>query len=289
LTLHRPQAAHPQRPEPFSSMRNITKTALVLFSVLLFSTLLAGCATNPQRGGQPAAQANALRVGVTPNFPPMIFKLRKSLVGVEIDLARALGRELGRPVEFVELSWDAQIPALLQGRTDIIMSAMTATDSRRVRIDFSDPYLGEGLSALLRTDEYQRLRVAGRSIPATSKVGVQTGTVAEAFARQRFGPERITPILSPDTAVFELKRKTVDLFITDSATAIWLASENEADLSEAPLESPVQYLAWGMRKGDYEFEDQVNAILARWLAEGRLQQIVSDWLGDQFELRTVQP
>ena len=31
-----------------------------------------------------------------------------------------------------------------------------------MRIDFSDPYLGESLSALLRTDDYQRLRAAGR-------------------------------------------------------------------------------------------------------------------------------
>ena len=99
----------------------IRNTAL---SVIL--VLLAACSTNPQRGGQTGAQPTPLRVGVTPNFPPMIFKLRKSLVGVEVDLAHALGRELGRPVEFVELPWDAQIPALLQGKTDIIMSAMTA-------------------------------------------------------------------------------------------------------------------------------------------------------------------
>ena len=46
--------------------------------------------------------------------------------------------------------------------------------------------------------------------------------------------------------------------------------ENEADLEEAPLDSPVSYLAWGMRKGDYEFQDQVNAILARYRAYMRL-------------------
>lgn len=270
-------------------MRNPKKIALVLLSTLLVSLLLSACSNVPQRGVQSGQQPTALRVGVTPSFPPMVFKLRKSLVGVEVDLARALGRELGRPVEFVELSWDAQIPALLQGKTDIIMSAMTATDARRVRIDFSDPYLGESLSALLRTDDYMRLRAAGRSIPNTSKVGVQTGTVGEVFARQRFGPERITPIMSADTAPFELRRKTVDLFITDSATAVWLASENEADLEEAPLNSPTEYLAWGIRKGDYEFRDRVNAILARWHAEGRLQEIVTGWLGDGFKLRTVRP
>ncbi len=270
-------------------MRNNIKTALFLLSSLLFSVLLSACSEIPQRGDQPGAQPNALRVGVTPSFPPMIFKLRKSLVGVEVDLAYALGRELGQPVEFVELSWDAQIPALLQGKTDIIMSSMTATDARRVRIDFSDPYLGVSLSALMRTDDYQRLRSAGLSIPDTSKVGVQPGTVGEVFARQRFGPERIIPIMSADTAPFELKRKTVDLFIIDSTTAIWLASENEADLEEAPLDSPVSYLAWGMRKGDYEFQDQVNAILARWNADGRLQEIVSGWLGDRFEMRDLRP
>src|SRR5215471_14493718 len=77
-----------------------------------------------------AADAAPLRVGVTPNFPPIIYKEGGQLAGAEVDFAQALGAELGRPIQFVELSWEDQIPALADGRIDIIMSSMSITRAR---------------------------------------------------------------------------------------------------------------------------------------------------------------
>ena len=58
---------------------------------------------------EPPSAAASLRVGVSPVFPPMVFKQGKELAGVEVDLARALGEKLGRKVIFVELPWEDQI------------------------------------------------------------------------------------------------------------------------------------------------------------------------------------
>src|SRR5262249_54888242 len=83
--------------------------------------LLGACATS---GPVADGGASILRVGVTPTYPPIIFKQNQQLAGVEVELARRLGARLGRPAQFVELRWDEQIPALIAGAIDIIMSGM---------------------------------------------------------------------------------------------------------------------------------------------------------------------
>ena len=57
----------------------------------------------PQTDERPAAPQPPLRVGLTPNYPPVIFKAEGHLTGLEVDLAHGLNEELGRPIELVEL------------------------------------------------------------------------------------------------------------------------------------------------------------------------------------------
>ena len=112
-------------------------------SVMLCLLLVAcfGCSTTTgmATADKSGAQILPLRVGITPDFPPVIFKQAGKLAGVEVDFADLLSRELGRQVKFVELKRDDQISALLEGRTDIIMSGMSVTEPREIRIDFTSP------------------------------------------------------------------------------------------------------------------------------------------------------
>ncbi len=89
--------------------------------VSILPVFIAACtcllAAEPAANDQPP-----LRVGVAPNMPPMIFKQGKTIAGVEADLAQALGRELNRPVAFVELAWVDLIDALEANKIDVIMS-----------------------------------------------------------------------------------------------------------------------------------------------------------------------
>src|SRR6266705_668353 len=92
----------------------------------------------------------SLRVGITPNLPPLAFEQIGKIVGIEADFAQQLVKELGREVKFIELDWEKQIPALLDGKTDIVMSGMTVTKTRQFRVNFCRPYLRSGQMALVR-------------------------------------------------------------------------------------------------------------------------------------------
>ncbi len=87
--------------------------------------ILYACATAPPAVIE--ADPGILRVGVSPDAPPLIFKQNDKISGLEAEMAMALADYLEKTAVFVEVPWEDQIPALLDNRTDIIMSGMSVT------------------------------------------------------------------------------------------------------------------------------------------------------------------
>ena len=93
---------------------------------IILLMLIAGCA-QPSKSppdSKPADDA-VLKVGVSTTSPPFVFKQSGEIVGLDAELAREFSSFIGKKLRFVELKWVDQIPALLDKRTDIIMSGMT--------------------------------------------------------------------------------------------------------------------------------------------------------------------
>ena len=225
---------------------------------------------------RPSATAS-LRVGVSPVFPPMVFKQGKELAGVEVDLARALGEKLGRKVTFVELPWEDQVEALNAGRIDIIMSSMSITKARRYVIDFSRPYLVVGQMTLVRREDQNRYRL-GFPITPPGTVGVLKATTGEFLVQGEFPKARRKVLSSAAEAAQALKRKKIDLFISDS-TLVWhLAGLHAADgLAAVPLALTEEQLAWGIRKGDEKLLAAANEFIQKASQDGTLNRIFHRW------------
>ena len=220
----------------------------------------------------------ALRVGVSPDAPPIAFRQAGRLAGMEIDLATELAPALGRPLRFVELDWGALIPALLDGRIDVIMSGMTVTEPRQFRIAFGDPYLQSGLAALMRRRDAGRYDSPAKVLDMSARVGVVEGTTGEKFVRAHIPGASISLFGTSQDAVTELRQRRIDLFINDMPLIGWFVSENEAEL--AALRTPLTHdaLAWGFRPDDDAFRAAANGILGRWKEDGTLSRILRRWL-----------
>jgi ABC-type amino acid transport substrate-binding protein len=248
---------------------------IIIFSIFLLG--LGGCAANGVKTGQ--APVNPILVGVTPNYPPVIFKTNEQITGLEADLARRLAAELRRPIEFVEISWERQISALLEGKIDIIMSGMTITQARQVRITFSQPYLTSGLMIAFTAEnasKYTSLKNIMESVPA---VGFVAGTTGEVYARDKFREEnRMVPVKSANEAALALKNKRIDIFVYDAPSVVWIVSENEAELKLLPEMLNIEYLGWGLRRDNRELLVMVNALLSRWKNDGTLKETILKWL-----------
>ncbi len=239
-----------------------------------------GCATSGDKDAMSAGTgAPPLRVGVTPNMPPLIYQQGREVIGLEADLARALGRELGRKVKFIELRWEDQIPALRENRTDIVMSGMSVTRMRALRVAFTDPYLEVGQLALARRADLERYYIRGAVVLCDGRVGVEKGTTGDLLVQQEFSRAKRVVYSAPGRAAKDLLAARLDLLIHDAPVVWWLAAEHEADgLAVVNIPLTTECLAWGVREGDDDFRKAINAILARWKQEEKLQGLVKRWI-----------
>ncbi|MEU4574367.1 ABC transporter substrate-binding protein [Nonomuraea sp. ATR24] len=96
-------------------------------------------------------KTGVLRVATAEGYPPMeMYKPgTQELTGVDIDLAKAIGEQLGLKTQVTNAAFDGLIPGLQAGRWDLAMSSMSDTEQRRQAVDFVD-YFQAGGSILVK-------------------------------------------------------------------------------------------------------------------------------------------
>ena len=115
------------------------KTFMLLMAMVMVVMMAAGC------GGGEKKKAEApkvLRVGTEPTFAPFEFQKdgSKEFDGFDMDLIRAIGKQLNMKVEILNMGFDALIPALNAGNIDVAAAGMSITPDRQKAVDMSDPY-----------------------------------------------------------------------------------------------------------------------------------------------------
>lgn len=263
-------------------LKNRSRNIVLSFVLLI---LIIGCAPTQSKNSTSYVEPSEdiLRVGVSTNAPPLIYKQGKDIVGLEAELARELAAYLGKSVRFIELDWQDQIPALLENRTDIIMSGMSITKMRQIRIAFSEPYFRTGQMALIRRKDADRYPHGYYSILGWTlrmEIGVVKGTTGESFVNQNFG--RAKKIISYQTskeAAKDMAGGEIDMVIHDAPIILMLAAKYESrGLVPLPSLLTEEYLAWGVRKNDVELLQSATSFIKNYKKDGRLHEIVNRWI-----------
>ena len=253
-------------------MPKVLQKTLILFTLAFFFT---GCAAPLPKEPPPVP----LRVGVFPYYPPMILKKNGEIRGAEADLAIRLAKTLGREAQFIELGREQLIPALMDGKIDIIMSGMSITEARKARVPFAEPYLKIGLVALMRAEDVSKFNSLTSIRESFSTIGVVQGTTSEIFVRRNFlKAASIISFQKASEAPNLLVNMRIDLFVHDTPSVVWLVSQNEGVLKGFWEPFDQEYLGWALKPGDQDLMMKVNAILSDWKKDGTLKEILTRWL-----------
>ena len=232
------------------------------------AALVAGC-------GQ---KDNSLKMITEATFPPYEFLRGQEIVGIDVEICRAVAERLGRPFKAVTVDFDSVIPAVISGKADLAAAGITVTEDRKKNVDFSIPYVTTGIVVIYK-----------KSNPFTSvgqlkgkKIGVQAGTTSETFCLEKLGqePERSK---SPAEAVAGLKSGRCDFVIADIDPAKNCV-KGEADLALSDFVSSEDY-AVAIRKGQPELLKAINETIAELKADGRLAKWVADYTAEADALK----
>lgn len=233
-----------------------------------------------------AGAADVLRVGVSPDYAPLVYKQQGQVVGIEVDSARAVGEITGRKVELVEVPFPELIPSLLAGDIDVIMSGFSVTAERSAQVTFADAYMRVGQMAILHKDKMARFAQPWSVYRPGVRIGVEPGTTGAAFAERELKEAEIKFYADADAAFTALRADQIDLYIHDAPTSWQLATDREnADLISLYSPMTEEMLAWAVRPSEPELAAELNRALAMMKANGTLQYILNRWIPVRVEVR----
>lgn len=247
--------------------------AFLVLAVFVMSLGLVGC------GQQAAAPAKkVLRVGSDTAFAPFEFQDEKSkqYVGFDMDLIQAIGKQIGYEVQIQSMNFDGLIPALESNNIDAVISAMTITDERAKKVNFTKPYYKSGLTMVVKSDnnaikEFKDLE--------GKRIAVQIGTTgAEEAAKIK--DAKVREFNTAPEAFLELKAGGVDAVINDlpvNEYYIMQAGGKDAKQVGQPLSAEDYGIATS--KKSTELSEKINKALDELKKNGEYEKIHVKWFG----------
>jgi ABC-type amino acid transport substrate-binding protein len=214
------------------------------------------------------------------SYPPFEFEKNGRPVGFDIDLMREIGKRANLRVEYQNVVFDGIIPGLGNNLYDAAIAAMTITEAREKKVDFSDPYFNADQSLMVQSGS--PIKSVGDIGDGT--VGVQIATTGALVAQELKQQGKIKgEIRTFDTipeAFSALENGQIDAVINDLPTSLDKASKSKGRLKV------VQNIPTGEQYGiafpeGSDLVDPVNKALEEIKKDGTYAEIYEKWLGQK--------
>ena len=264
-------------------MNRIAKMITVIMSTML---ILAGCGTKIDAQGD-----GVFKVGMEAGYAPFnwtqnddsngavkIEGTEEYAAGYDVEIAKKIAEGLGEDLVIVKTEWDGLVPALKSGTIDAIIAGMSPTEKRKESIDFTDNYYMSDLVMVVAKDgAYADAK--SLSDFSGAKVTAQLNTFHYDVIDQIEGVQKQTAMDNFSAIRVALESGVIDAYVTERPEAVSASAANEkftfVELTDGFETSPDDTaIAVGIKKGNEDLLDRINAILAEITAED--QQSIMD-------------
>tara|TARA_B100000579_G_scaffold403209_1_gene387059 strand:+ start:346 stop:1179 length:834 start_codon:yes stop_codon:yes gene_type:complete len=258
------------------------------------------------------ANAKSIRIGTEGAYPPWNnLNSAGELEGAEIDFGNEACKRMGVECEWVTQDWDGIIPALLNGKYDIIIAGMSITEERKQKVNFTTGYMTDGARfAVLKGSGLADLSVAGMAKVNLNNAGgkeqaaigqlnaamdgktvcVQSSTIHQNFIEQHMaGAVDMKLYQTVDDHNLDLATGRCDAILADVGSIIdFMESDGGVDVAfTGPTFSGGVFgdgVGGAVRKEDTDILDMWNAVIAEMSADGTTAEITKNWFGRDISM-----
>lgn len=230
-----------------------------------------------------AGAGGTLRVAVSPDVTPICFVLNGEYAGIDIELIERLAYLLDMKVEYINMQFDALLPALESGKADVALSDIVDTPERRESVDFTGAYFDNPqVIAAYRSSgtEYSRLaQMEGQTI------GVLAGSAFDQkidglvddvnYAYYNSVSDEITALKGGKVAAVALDEPMARLAVAKNAGIAIMAEQIVEDHYGLVLPK------------DSELTEQIDEILIRFRTDGTMEALAEKWLGADESIKKL--
>jgi polar amino acid transport system substrate-binding protein len=245
---------------------------------LAATVALAGLAPQAAKaqGVDEIKKRGTITIGVLSGEPPWGFTNEKGEpVGVDIDVANLLARDMGVKIKFEPMTVTSRIPSLMTGKVDILIASMGMFPDRAKVVQFSRPYVANVNLVVAGKDK----KISSYEDLKNFRVAVNRGNVIDINVTQKAPPG--TQILRFDddaSAVQALRAGQADAVGLAIFPLQMLDKTAPGHNFEKKFVVNNQWTGIAMRKGDKDLNEWINAFLDRIEKSGELNAISKKWL-----------
>ena len=227
-------------------------------------------------------QKKELAVAVSGDQPPLNAKNKKGeIIGFEADMAKMMAAAMGAKVRFVTMSFADLLPALEAGKVDMVLSGMTMTPQRNLKVDFVGPYYVSGKGILAKADKVGSLKETSELDMPNFSVAALKGSTSQVFVEKAIPKAKHVFVKTYDEAVDLLIAGKVDAFIGDypyCAVSAFRYKDKGLVVGKNPF--TFEPLGIALPPNDPHFVNWVGNFLRILEGSGELQRLNDRWFKD---------
>lgn len=271
-------------------MKNNVKKVVSIMLILTMLLAFAGCGAKPtdvvatpeeQKAATKIEQIKAkgkLVLGTSADYPPYEFHKaingKDEIVGFDIEIAKAIAKDLGVELEIKDMKFDGLLAALVVDDIDIIVAGMVPKEERKKSVDFSIQYYQADQNVLVRAEDVGKIS----SIEALKglKVGAQKSTVQEDLAKEKTEAAEVKSLSKITDLVLELQNGKIDAVVLVGPVANAYAKQNpKLAVSGISLGSE-EGVAVAVNKGTADLLEAINKSLDTMLKAGTIDKFIEE-------------
>lgn len=258
------------------SIRNKIIMGISLCLLISISIILTGCGQDKSKSDwEYIKDKGSLVVGLDDTFAPMGFRDENDeIVGFDIDLAKAVGEELGIKVEFKPIDWDAKDGELKSKKIDCVWNGMSWTKDRDKSMSLSYKYMNNKIIVMSADNN---INIKDSSELSNYKISTQADSSAldglKADKNYDKFKDNIKEYKDYAAAYLDMKAGRVDVMVIDKVMGEYTYPE----LKTSDYIFMDDFYAVGFRKGDKELTAKVNEALKMIMENGKGKEISQKW------------
>ena len=205
---------------------------------------------------------------------------KTELIGFDVELAQAVGKDLGVEVEFQLINWNNKENELESKNVDLLWNGMTITEEREAQMEISEPYMLNEQVAIIRKTDASKFDTLDKML-ASKKWTAESGS-AGAELIPELGATLIG-VSSQINILTELNAGSADIGVMDSVMASYYMNETGSEYADSLMIAPVkialedEYYGIAARKGEVALMDKINTSLAKLYADGTVGKIAETY------------
>ena len=257
------------------------KKTAVLLTILL--TLVFAFATLASAGTtiDKIKKNKELVVGTSASYPPLTFKAKDGKVyGLDMDLAQAIASAMDVKLRTEVLPFDQLIPALEKGKIDLIISCMTITPQRNLRVAYVGPYFISGQSILTTKDAAGKITSVDDINKPEFSIAVPQGTTTVQIAKKLSPKAKFVLTKSTNEALDLLLKNKVNALMADYPYVATVAMQNKDKGLVANSPFTIEPLGIAVRQGDPLFVNFLDNYLNMLRGDGFIKARTLRWFND---------